>query len=142
MISIFSLCKSKRNSKELAYTCHGWYMFHIVIIRILRKILKFWKIYVPLFVAITFFLMLVVLVFLNVEEKLKKKTLLTHQIMWVLYQGCFVFSVCFRLWPDLDVCSPSYSPYTVLSLNGGTDEKNMILLKCTINSYGVSSPLC
>jgi hypothetical protein len=43
--------------------------------------------------------------------------------------GCFVFSVCFRLWPDLDVWSPSYSPHTILSLIAGTDEKKYVTIK-------------
>jgi hypothetical protein len=55
-------------------------------------------------------------------------TLLTHELMCVSCQGCSVFAVCFRLWPDLDVC-PSYSPYTVLSLNGRTDEKPYVTVK-------------
>jgi len=78
-------------------------VFHIVI-RILRKIVNFWKIYVPLFVAITFFSYVGGVGISECRRERKKKvTLLTHQIMWALYQGCFVFSVCFGLWPDLDV---------------------------------------
>jgi hypothetical protein len=91
-------------------------MFHIVIImdeslnshRILRRILNVWKIYAPLFVAITFFLVLVVSVFLNVEEKFffvvgRGSDPIDTSDNVGFVSGMFCFSVCFRLWPDLDV---------------------------------------